>query len=226
MGNQLSRNMESIPVPLLAKAVEDIAAGSKVPPEPVYKTLCKDETKRQDDITNLNSNIQSCSKPDDITRNETFGEDTVKLNSDIEMLRALIGDSFYIGDAIYGSYGISDITKQVKARNTDLKRKKEILKEDIYKKEAIVERSDRDFSDVKNTLPETQPKKALHFLEDYTMAFLVMAYLFMMIALNYLYATETKNTENQTFNFTALLQGLFGSVIITIFLSIILYYFT
>ena len=205
-------------------ALNSVAPG--LAPAPVYKELCTDPIKRPEDITDLNINIDRCSKDDDNKRKETFGEDTVKLNSDIEMLRALIGDSFYMGDAIYGSYGISDITKQVKARNTDLKRKKEILKEDIYKKEAIVERSDRDFSDVKNTLPETQPKKALHFLEDYTMAFLVMAYLFMMIALNYLYATETKNTENQTFNFTALLQGLFGSVIITIFLSIILYYFT
>ena len=195
-------------------------------PEPVYKELCIDETKRPDDIADLNKNVEKCLKPDDKKKNSTFGEDTVKLHNDIEMLRALIGDSFYMGDAIYGSYGISDITKQVKDRNIDLKRKKEILKEDIYKKEAIVERSDRDFSDVKNTLPETQTKTALHFLEDYTMAFLVMAYLFMMIALNYLYATETKNTENQTFNFSALLQGLFGSVIITIFLSIILYYFT
>ena len=132
-----------------------------------------------------------------------------------------------MGDSIYGTHGVHEITNQVQARNKELKRKKDILKDRITKSDAIIERSNRDFSDVKETVPEPEPKKLLHFIEDYTVAFLGMAYLFMLVALNYLYVRtqSTQLTEaTQSINYVAILRGIFGSGIITVIAGIIFYY--
>ena len=102
--------------------------------------------------------------PTDINLN--FLNDVDKLHEDIIMLRANVNDSIIMGNSINVSYGGETIIKQVKDRNTELKAKKEEIINDIDKKEAIIERSDRDFSDVKDTLPEKQPKKYINFIED------------------------------------------------------------
>jgi hypothetical protein len=171
-------------------------------------------------LNELNKKIDYCTSSTELNRNANFAQTTFKLQQDIEMLRGTVGDSLIMGDAIYGKFGIADITKQVKARNEELKTKKDTLREQIDKKEAIIERSNRDFSDVKNTLPETQPKKVLHFIEDYTLAFLSIAYLFMIVALIYIYTITSDN------KITAALQGIVSSIFLSIFLYIILYYFS
>ena len=60
--------------------------------------------------------------------NANFAQNAFKLQQDIEMLRATVGDSLTMGDSIYGQFGVDDITKQVKARNDELKAKKEKLR--------------------------------------------------------------------------------------------------
>ena len=72
----------------------------------------------------------------------------------------------------------------------------------INKKEAIIERSNRDFTDIKDTLPETQPKKVLHFIEDYTLAFVTIAYLFMIVAANICIYPITSDIQVTVGNFT------------------------
>jgi hypothetical protein len=171
-------------------------------------------------MSGLYKNIDICTSNTELNKNQNFAQNTFKLQQDIEMLRATVGDSLLMGDAIYGQYGIDDITKQVKARNQELKAKKEKLGVDIDKKEAVIERSNRDFTDVKDSLPETQPKKVLHYIEDYTLAFLTIAYLFMIVAAIYVY------TLTSEFKVTAILQGIISSSFLTCFLFIILYYFS
>ena len=54
-----------------------------------------------------------------------------------------------------------------------------------------------------------------------------MAYLFMLVALNYLYVRtqSTQLTEaTQSINYVAILRGIFGSGIITVIAGIIFYY--
>jgi hypothetical protein len=170
-------------------------------------------------LNELNKKIDYCTSTTEVNRNANFAQSTFKLQQDIEMLRGTVGDSLLMGDSIYGQFGIADVTKQVKARNEELKTKKEKLRDEIDKKEAIIERSNRDFTDVKETLPETQPKKVLHFIEDYTLAFLTIAYLFMIVALIYIYTITSDNKV------TAALQGIVSSIFLTIFFYIILYYF-
>jgi len=170
-------------------------------------------------LKDLNAKINQCTSTTELSRNTDFAENTFKLNKDIESLRAMVGDSLVLGDTIYGKTGSAQIVNEVKARNDTLKAQKGKLLTQVDKDEAIIERSNRDFSDVKDTLPETQTTKVLHFIEDYTLAFLSMAYLFMLVSIIYIYTIQSE----------AMLAGFFkasiGGVIFTIFFYALLYLF-
>ena len=183
----------------------------------------------QTGINDLNSKIDKCTSTSELNRNLNFAKNTIKFEEDIVMLRATIGDSLLMGDAIYGKHGVDDIAKQVKARNNELKTKKDILMNDIDKKEAIIERSNRDFSDVKDTIPEIQKKTYINFIEDYTLASVVTSYLFMIISVIYIYTLksyELSSKDSYTSWVSPLLQSIIGSSFLTCFMYIILYYFS
>ena len=165
--------------------------------------------------------------PTDINLN--FLNDVDKLHEDIIMLRANVNDSIIMGNSINVSYGGETIIKQVKDRNTELKAKKEEIINDIDKKEAIIERTDRDFADVKDTLPERQPTRYINFIEDYTLAVVVLSYLFMIISVIYVYtlkiydASPKDSHKNWIF---PLLQSIIGSSFLTCFMYMMIYYFS
>lgn len=164
------------------------------------------------------TDINDCTSDVEAKRKKTFATDAIKIKNDIDFLKSGIEDTLHTGDAMFGSFGPADITKDVKQRNSDLEKKKEDLKTDISKKEAIIERNNRDFSDVKQALPEQETPKSLHFIEDYTLAFLSIAYFFMLVVCIYLY-TISSNDMLPAFG-KALLMGVFA----TIFSGMILYY--
>jgi hypothetical protein len=173
----------------------------------------------QTGIADLSTQITNCMRPEEVTRSKTLITQPLHLKEDIASLRANVGDSLAVGDSMFGSYGHTDITNQIRERNDDLKKKKEGLVQDINRKESIIERSNRDFTDVKRTLPEKQPKKILHFIEDYTMAVLSMSYLFMLfIGIYYLsYQTGDFNTGNFT-------QALMNGAILSVVVGVVVYY--
>jgi len=171
-------------------------------------------------LNDLFSTIDSCTSTTEQQRNNDLASTTFHLKQDITALQANIADSLLMGDAMFGSFGYADITRQVTARNNELKSKKEALLTDIKKKEAIVERSNRDFTDIKDSLPEPQPNKILHVLEDYTLAVLVISYLFALLAGIYAYVffAEAKGF--------ALLKGILVGGIFSAFLFMVLFYLT
>jgi hypothetical protein len=171
-------------------------------------------------IANLSTKIENCTRPEEKTRKDKFITNTLHLKEDIDSLRANVGDSLSVGESMFGSYGHSDITKQIRDRNHDLKKKKEDLIQDINKKESIIERANRDFTDVKRTLPEKQPKKILHFIEDYTMALLAISYLFMLCIGIYYFSTITSGEFNTSDFFKALMNG----AILSIVVGVVIYY--
>jgi len=146
---------------------------------------------------------------------------TLKITQDLESLRSTIHNTLTVGDNIFGQMGHADLTQDVNDRNKDLQSKKDTLLHDIDKKEAIINRSNRDFSDVNDTLPETQTKKKLNFIEDYTMAILSMAYVFMLVTAVYFYISTTTETIGK-----ALLYSILGSTFVTLFAFMLLYYLT
>lgn len=171
-------------------------------------------------LNDLFSTIDNCTSTTEQQRNNDLAATTFHLKQDVTALQANIADSLLMGDAMFGSYGYADITKQVTSRNDELKSKKYVLIADIKKKEAIVDRSNRDFTDLKDSLPEPQPNKILHVLEDYTLAVLAMCYLFALLAglYTYVFLAEAK--------VLALLKGMLGSSILTAFLFMVLFYLT
>ena len=171
------------------------------------------------DIEKLSTGITNCMRPEEKTRSNTFITHTLHLKQDIDSLRANVTDSLSVGDSMFGSYGHSDITKQIRDRNVDLKKKKDALVNDINKKESIIERSNRDFTDVKRTLPEKQPKKILHFIEDYTMALVVISYLFMLCIGIYYLSYQTGD-----FNISNFFHALMNSAILSLLVGVVVYY--
>jgi hypothetical protein len=131
-----------------------------------------------------------------------------------------------LGDTIFGQYGHNDVSAQLKKRNDDLSLQVQSLTKEIDKNQAIIDRSNRDFIDVKRTLPEKEPKKILHFIEDYTMALLSISYLFMVIIGIYYYSMAKSGNANTsgTFDVSKFFQAVGYSGLITIIVGMILYY--
>ena len=170
-------------------------------------------------IQTLTTGLQNCMRGEEKTRNNTLASNTLHLRDDINSLRANITDSLSLGDTMFGQYGSADVTEQIKKRNEDLTLQVERLTKELDKNQAIVDRSNRDFVDVKRTLPEKQPKKLLHFIEDYTMALLAIAYLFMIIIGIYSYSML-----NGVFDMSKCFQAIGHSGLISIIVGIVLYY--
>lgn len=147
-----------------------------------------------------------------------IGQQLVNLENDITSLRSTILESLLMGDSMFGTAGHIDIRNEVKNRNQKLKEEYEKLRDNIDKKEAIMRKSNRDFTDVRDTLPEKQSTQRLHVFEDYTVAFLSISYLFMIISFIYVY---TYSSESKI---TSFFKASLISFILTLFLFILLYY--
>lgn len=152
-------------------------------------------------------------------RNNTLASNTLQLKSDIDSLRTNVMDSLGLGDTIFGQFGHNEVSSQLKNRNDDLKKEVDNLMKEIDTSQAIIDRSNRDFIDVKRTLPEKEPKKILHFIEDYTMALLAISYLFMVLIGIYYYSMLTG-----VFDISHFFQAIGYSGLISIIVCMILYY--
>ena len=148
----------------------------------------------------------------------TLASDTMNIDADIKGLQASIHDALLMGDQIVGQNSNKDVVRQAQLRNKELKETKEAIEVDLRKKEAIINRTNRDFSDVKDSLPETQTNQVLHVVEDYTVAILVVSYLFAI--LGFIVSHVIKAPEF----WSGLGQALVISTIITMLFTMILYY--
>lgn len=169
-------------------------------------------------LNNLSGEINNCTSTTELKRNTNFAANTVRLQQDISALSATSMDSLMMGDTMFGQFGYNDIAKQVQARNEEIRTKRDGLIKEVEKDEALIERSNRDFSDERDTVPEPQPKRFVRFIEDYTLAILLISYLFMIIAFIYVY-TATSDIKLIAFG-----KSIVGSVLLTMFLFMILFY--
>jgi hypothetical protein len=104
------------------------------------------------------------------------------LLSDIQKIRSQVEDGLMMGDSMFGRFAHVEVAREVKTRTEELQKKKEALEQEIREKEALIQRANRDFSDVKDALPETLERQRIRFVEDYTLLFLSLAYVFMVIS--------------------------------------------
>lgn len=143
---------------------------------------------------------------------------TNELLNDIQALRQQVENGLALGDSMFGRFAHAEVAQEVGQRVTELQEKKEALEQDIKEKEALIQRSDRDFTDVKDTLPETLEQKRIRFVEDYTLLFLSLSYVFMVLSAltDYVLRAEQKST--------ALAKGLGYTVAGTLLSGMVLYH--
>jgi hypothetical protein len=139
-------------------------------------------------------------------------------DQDITRLQSTITDLIAIGNSMYDPT-TGSVTADVLSRNRELSEKKMKIQNEIKEQEAIINRSNRDFTDVRDQLPETLPNQSLHFIEDYTIVILCISYFFMILVALHIYVMYS--TEQWT---VALLRGLFYSFLLTLLSGMILYY--
>ena len=140
------------------------------------------------------------------------------VDPDISRLQATITDLIAIGNSMYDPT-TGSVTADVMSRNKELSDKKINIQNEIKEQEAIINRSNRDFTDVKDQLPETLPDKSIHFMEDYTIVILCISYFFMIIVALHIYVTYSAEIWA-----IALLRGVFYSFLLTLISGMILYY--
>ena len=156
-----------------------------------------------------------------MNRHEPFEDvsPTEQLKDDIKQILGKANDALMVGDT---TFLVKDnekgIIKDLKERINALEAEKKELEKEIDKQHQLIQTSNRDFSDVKDTLPETQPERFLYFIEDYTLSILAMAYLIMVVAASSFHTYLSLDT------WAAILESLVGFGILTIFLFMLLYY--
>jgi heptaprenylglyceryl phosphate synthase len=142
-----------------------------------------------------------------------------QLKDDIKQILGKANDALMVGDS---AFLVKDnekgIVKDVKERIDALETEKKELEKEIDHQHQLIQTSNRDFSDVKDTIPETQPERFLYFIEDYTLSILAMAYLIMVVAASSFHTYLSLDT------WAAILESLVGFGVLTIFLFMLLYY--
>jgi hypothetical protein len=164
-------------------------------------------------IEDLKTQIKSCTTSTEKERLASF-TDVLKTTEQIEDLKIIISNELTKGDLMFkGIDGYSKIATDVNLRNKELNDKKEKLTDEIHKKEKIINSTNRDFTDIKDKADESK----ILFLEDYTMFFVALSYLFMVCIFIYVY---TYMSEVPLYGFG---KALGGSVIFTIVGGMLLY---
>lgn len=176
--------------------------------------LCRSTGK----LATVMTDLAKCTTTTESNRNQTLGSMVSNVGSDINFIKSNIISALATGDAIFGEYGSSDIAKNIKQSNDELEEKKKEIEKEIANSEAVIERSNRDFSDVKNTLPDRATYSRLHFIEDYTVFFLLASYLFMVLLCGYLYVLSAEE------KWTAFGQAAVVSVFGSLFLGMVAFY--
>ena len=149
---------------------------------------------------------------------DTLATDTMNIDADIQNLKSSIQDTMLMGDQIVGQNSNTQVVRQAQLRNKELKETKEALEVDIRKKEGVINRTNRDFSDVKDSLPQPQSSQILHVVEDYTVAILMVSYLFAILGFIAWYTMQAAEF------WSGLGQALLASIIVSMLSTLILYY--
>jgi len=164
-------------------------------------------------IEELATQIKSCATSTEQQRLTSF-TDVLNITHDIGNLKNAITNELITGDSMFsGVDGYNKIATDVQLRNKELNEKKEKLMDEINKKEKIINSTNRDFTDIKDKVDTTK----ILFLEDYTMFFLALSYLFMICIFIYVY---TYMSEVPLYGFG---KALGGSVLFTIAGGMLLY---
>jgi len=172
-----------------------------------------------DSIANIcksNGNLQqfqgelaSCRTGADNTRIQSFFSQLENVQGFFQDQFAQFNDMVALGDKFYGTSANSTVLAEVSQRNKDLQATLETLQKDTKQLRATTERHERDFLDVKGSLPERIPTQRLNVLDDYTMLLLTVSYIMMALSIVFYYAQKNEYT------ISSILLGTIGMALIT-----------
>ena len=132
-------------------------------------------------------------------------------------IQSQIQNALIKGDQLLGVDTNNVLVQEAQKRYNELSKHADKLSQEIEKKQKIIERVDRDFSDVNDSLPHPA-KNTINVLEDYTIVLLLISYTFMIIAFIYAYTSNSAVPE------TAFMHAILGSIFVTLGISVLLYY--
>jgi len=136
-----------------------------------------------------------------------------KLQDDIDHTKNNITNIINMGNQMFGTAGHNIIADEIKKRADELKIKEATLKNERDKKQKVIASNNRDFSDIKDKTNESK----IIFLEDFTLLFLVMSYLFMASIAVYVITITSDNPANGFF------KAILGAIVVTIIVSMVMY---
>ena len=163
-------------------------------------------------LSETTDKIQSCLFDDEKAQTKTIAN-LFKLKEDIQTVKNSITDSLTTGDATVGNATGVTVSNEIRTRYSDLKTKSDKLEKEIKDKQSMIDKVNRDFIDHDKNVNQTK----ILFLEDYTMFFVLISYLFMIFIFIFVYTTAA---DNKLYAFG---QAFFGSVIFTIAGGMMLY---
>lgn len=171
--------------------------------------LCKSQLQT---IPDLQVMLSKCRNAEEVERAVNLSVATNNPILSFNAQASQLNDMMMTGDKLFGTQPASSVLKEVSARNKDLKDKKKHLKNDIRDLTAIVERSDRDFIDEKELVPETLSSQVVHVLDDYTLIILMVSYVFVTLSSLFYYIIVNE------FSINSIITGLVFTVVFSIFM--------
>lgn len=131
------------------------------------------------------------------------------LHNEVRDTISSINDLLFTGDALFVTQNDSSsnisIANEMQKRNNELIAKENTLREELIKKDQIINTRNRDFSDHIDTTDE----KRILSIEDYTMFVFALAYIFAICVFIYTY-TFTRINDNKLYAFLKALGIAFG----------------
>lgn len=158
-------------------------AGPKITANP-EASICKAVPNK---INELQTSLNTCRSVEETKRIGNVIHSMSHLKEDFEQLTASYNDLILTGDKLLGQGSEGQLIEEVVARNGEMKDKIEQLEEEIKKDDSTAERLNRDFIEDATSIASPLPNKRLHVIEDYTVAVLSTAYIFMALSITYLY---------------------------------------
>lgn len=163
-----------------------LAPNAPQPSQADQASVCKSTN----ELSNVFTNLKKCTNPTEQTRMNTFIQMATNPRTDFEQYNAIYNDLILSGDHMFGTMPNSTALQQVQERNNELKKQSEDIGKSIKEKEAVIERTDRDFIDTKQAAPEMK-NTTVHVLDDYTLVVLLVAYVFFVMTIIVYYLKVT-----------------------------------
>lgn len=138
-------------------------------------------------------------------------------DNDKASLRAKIHDLLLLGDKI-ALDKLYNTNKLTDSHTNDLNKRVNLLQEKLNEKKAMIDKLNRDFSDVRDKMGETIPNSKINVVEDYTVMCAMISYAFMIIASIYY---SVAFSENKMY---ALIKAIIIAIFVTIIALMLLYY--